>query len=129
MSQVSQIAFVRRLVDKLVMDWKGTSPKRMFGSDAWFAQANIFSLLDPDTLQVGVKLTDPAQYAIARKLKGASDFMPGGEDTKPMRGWVMLPPKLCLDEERLEPYLRDAYNAAISLAPKVHKNRGRAWLE
>ena len=129
MSQDSQLAFVRRLVDKIVMDWKGTSPKRMFGSDAWFAQANIFSLLDPGTRQVGVKLTEPAQYARARTLRGASDFKPGGDDTKPMRAWVMLPPTLCLDEESLEPYLREAYDAAMSLPAKLQKNRGRAWLE
>lgn len=120
------LAALRRHVDLLVMDWPGLVPKRMFGTDAWFVHGNIFALIDTEPPRLGVKLTSPGPYAAAMKLRGAKAFAPGGE---PMRHWVVLPASECRTEDTLEKWLREAYDTAAGLPPKVMKNRGRAWLE
>ncbi|MCA2958775.1 MAG: TfoX/Sxy family protein [Silvanigrellales bacterium] len=120
------LAPLRRRVDLLVMDWPGLVPKRMFGTDAWFVNGNIFAIIDTTPPRVGVKLTEAARFGAALKLKGAKPFAPGDE---PMRHWVVLPSTQCESEDALEPWLREAYLAAALLTPKAMKNRGRAWLD
>lgn len=115
-----RLAFLRRLIDKLVIDLGGVHRRRMFGCDAWFVNGNIFCLALPDEDRIGVRLTDPRAFAKANALRGSAPFGPGGT---PMKHWVLLPRSGEKDEEQLEKYLALAHGMAATLPPKEQKSR------
>ena len=118
----AELAYLRRLIDNLCLDWSGVMSKRMFGTDAWFVNGNIFAILDTAKESVGVRLSHPEGFKAARALKGASDFAPGEQA---MKNWVILPQKLSKKETEFESYLRQAYDSAAALPSKVLKMKGR----
>jgi TfoX/Sxy family transcriptional regulator of competence genes len=115
-------AYIRRMIDNLCLDWPGVLSKRMFGTDAWFVQGNIFAIIYAVKNSVGLRFQNEQHYTKARKLKGAGDFDPGGT---PMKHWVIMPQALCAKETELEVYLRQSYEEAAALPPKVLKTKGR----
>ena len=122
---MSENSFLSRLVDGIVMDWPEVHAKKMFGTDAWFAQGNIFAIINSSENKVGVRLSEANSYTAARKLKGAGDFAPGGQ---PMKNWVMFSQADSKKEMFLEPYLHQAHKIAMQLQPKALKTRGRSMV-
>jgi TfoX/Sxy family transcriptional regulator of competence genes len=121
----NELPLLRRTIDLLLMDWPHVIPKKMFGTDAYFVNGNIFALIDTGKFQAGVKLIEKDMFDKAMALKGSSPFAPGDE---PMRHWVVLPDAICRDEEKLEKYLSLSYKSIALLKPKILKTRGRDWL-
>jgi hypothetical protein len=92
------------------------SRKQMFGYPCAFAEGRMFTAVFGSGWVV--RLPD-AEREAALALDGARPFepMPG----RPMREYVMLPPDVVDDDERLLPWLRRGWDYALSLPPKPPK--------
>lgn len=116
------VAYLLRLVAKLVVDLEGISERSMFGCIAYFVNGNIFALIDPKDEELYVKITDKKENDILAKKEGAKPFMPGGDA---MNYWLGLPEKLVKSEAKVEKYVTLAYSYAAKLPEKLPKSRAR----
>lgn len=116
-----QTAFLLRTVKKLIIDFEGVSERSMFGCITFFANGNIFVLIDPSDERLYVKITDEKENAKLSKLGGEA-FMPGGDA---MHNWLSLPESLLRQESKVERYLQLAYGYAAALPRKIPKTRSK----
>lgn len=102
------------LVD-LTAELPEVTGRRMFGSDALFANGTIFAIVWDGR----VTLRFPAEdhFAAAMALPGAGLFDPMGTG-KTMGRWVCLPEAFHDDVEALAPWVEVAHRLAMSEPPK-----------
>lgn len=111
-------AHLKALIADLSAELPEVTERRMFGSDAFFANGNIFSLAWDG--RVLLKLSAPARFEAARALEGAGPFDPMGTG-KTMSGWVAMPEAMHDDVEALRPWLEEAHRLAMMRPPKGAK--------
>lgn len=93
--------------------------RSVFGFPAGFVNGNMFAHLFQESLVA--RLPDDEREELLRE-PGASPFepMPG----RPMREYVVLPPKMAANPEAVGPWLRRAFAYAAALPPKAAKAGG-----
>jgi TfoX/Sxy family transcriptional regulator of competence genes len=92
--------------------------RRMFGSDALFANGTIFAIVWDG--RVTLRFPDEARFAAANALEGAGPFDPMGAG-KTMGRWVCMPEAFHDDVEALSPWVELAHRLAMSEPPKTAK--------
>ena len=113
-------AHLKGLVAELSAELPEVTERRMFGSDAFFANANIYSLVWDG--RILLRFPVEARFAAAYALEGAGDFDPMGAG-KTMRGWVAMPEEMNDDVDELRPWLEEAHRMAMSQPPSKKKKR------
>lgn len=111
-------AHLKDLVGELSADLPEVSERRMFGSDAFFANRIIYALVWDG--RVCLKFPDPAAYEKASALEGSEPFDPSGRGHS-MGKWVVLPEGVADDVEALRPLVEVAHRLALSQPPKPVK--------
>jgi TfoX/Sxy family transcriptional regulator of competence genes len=104
--------YLLELLETATAGLPGVDRRRMFGCDALFADAEIFALVWK-TGRIGLKLTDPADFAAAMALPGAEQWHAG---PKAMSHWVLVPDDLHDDPAALTPWIRRAHDQASARA-------------
>lgn len=124
MSQLN--AHLKAVVDDCVAELPEVTARRMFGSDAWFANTNIFALVWDG--RVALKLRDAARYAQALAMDGAAPWNPMGPGRKGMTHWVLVSEALHDDLEELARWAALAHRdnfAAKQTPPALPKPAAR----
>jgi TfoX/Sxy family transcriptional regulator of competence genes len=111
-------AHLKALVEELSAELPEVTQRRMFGSDAFFANTNIYSIVWDG--RILLRFADEARFAAANALEGSGLFDPMGTG-KTMRGWVAMPEELGDDPDALRPWLEHAHREAMSAPPKQAK--------
>ncbi|HEY0881286.1 MAG TPA: TfoX/Sxy family protein [Archangium sp.] len=111
-------AHLKSLLADLTAELPEVTERRMFGSDAFFANGSIFCMAWDG--RVLVKLPDPARFEVAIALEGSGPFDPMKKG-RTMTGWVAMPEAMHDDVEALQPWLEEAHRAAMSRPPKTAK--------
>lgn len=115
-------AHLKALVGELSAELPEVTERRMFGSDAFFANANIYSMVWDG--RILLRFPVEARFKAAEALDGAGMFDPMGTG-KTMRGWVAMPETMNDDLEALQPWLEEAHRLAMSQPPKKKKKPKR----
>lgn len=108
-------AHLKELVSELSAELPEVTVKRMFGSDAFFANGTIYCLVWDGRLVL--KFRDEARFTEARALDGADDFDPMHRG-KTATNWVAMPESLADDIDALRPWLEAAHRDAMRAPPK-----------
>ena len=93
--------------------------RRMFSGVGFYAGELFFAIASDDTLFFKVNDTTRADY----EREGMKPFCPLEDDTKAMRGYYELPPRVLEDPEELGVWLRRAI--AVAAASQAAKQRRR----
>ena len=109
-------AHLKALVEELSAELPEVTRRRMFGSDAFFANTNIYALIWDG--RIVLRFSDEARFTSANALEGAEPFDPMGAG-KGMRAWVVMPEELSDDAEALRAWVEQAHRGAMSLPPKA----------
>ncbi len=99
-------AHLKSLVAELSAELPEVTERRMFGSDGFFANLNIYSLVWDG--RVLLKLSEPARFEAARALEGSGMFDPMALG-KTMSGWVAMPEEMADDVDALRPWVEEAH--------------------
>jgi TfoX/Sxy family transcriptional regulator of competence genes len=98
---------------------RGVTKRKMFGCDAFFANASIFGLIWK-TGRIGVRLPDAARYQELLGQSGAEPWSvydkPGA---KPMAHWVLVPESMHDDESELSEWIGLAHGFALAPPPQI----------
>ena len=111
-------AHLKSLVAELSAELPEVTERRMFGSDGFFANLNIYSLVWDG--RVLLKFSDEARFEAARSLEGSGMFDPMGSG-KTMSGWVAMPEEMADDVDALRPWVEEAHQLAMRAPPKKKK--------
>lgn len=111
-------AHLKALVEELSAELPEVTQRRMFGSDAFFANTNIYSIIWDG--RILLRFADEVRFAAANALEGSGIFDPMGTG-KTMRGWVAMPEEMSDDVDALRPWLEHAHREAMSAPPKKAK--------
>ena len=111
-------AHLKSLVAELSAELPEVTERRMFGSDGFFANLNIYSLVWDG--RVLLKFSDPARFQVAMALEGSGLFDPMGAG-KTMSGWVAMPEEMADDVDALRPWVEEAHKLAMRAPPKKKK--------
>ncbi len=112
-------AYLKDLVEGLVEELPEVTTRRMFGSDAWFANGAIFTLIWDG--RVAVKLPERPRFDALLALPGARPWSPNAN--RPMTAWLLAPEDFHDDPESLRPFLEAAHRSALSAPKKPRKAR------
>ncbi|MDP2272762.1 MAG: TfoX/Sxy family protein [Archangium sp.] len=104
-------AHLKELVAELSAELPEVTERRMFGSDAFFANSNIYSIVWDG--RILLRFPVEARFLAAEGLEGSGMFDPMGTG-KTMRGWVAMPETMIDDVEALQPWLEEAHRMAMS---------------
>lgn len=108
-------AHLKELVAELSAELPEVSDRRMFGSEAFFANGTIFCIVWDGRLVL--KFRDEVTFAKARALEGSDNFDPMQRgDT--MTKWVVMPELLVDDVDELRPWIELAHRDAMAAPPK-----------
>jgi TfoX/Sxy family transcriptional regulator of competence genes len=110
-------AHLKALVDEVVRPLAAVTTRRMFGCDAWFARANIFTLVWDG--RVAVKLPQAKDYAAAMAEPGAEGWKPMPSAKNPMAHWVLVSEGHHDDLEALTAWVKRAYAQALAATQAV----------
>ncbi len=123
-------AHLKSLVEELSAELPEVTQRRMFGSDAFFANTTIYSLIWDGRILLRFPVEE--RFRAAEALEGSGMFDPMGSG-KTMRGWGAMPEEMSDDVEALQPWLEEAHRLAMSQPPKKKsakkskvKGRGRS---
>lgn len=105
------------LVD-LTAELPEVTGRRMFGSDALFANGTIFAIVWDGRVTLRFPAED--RFLAAMALPGAGRFDPMGSG-KTMGRWVCLPETFHDDVDALAPWVEEAHRLAMSEPPKRPK--------
>ena len=113
----------RKSPPKLIQTFEAVMPgspavaRQMFGYPAGFINGNMFMGLFQESMIV--RLAEPSRQQLL-KLDGAKIFepMPG----RPMKEYVVVPPAVIKDKEKLRFWTAKALEYGLSLKPKPPKN-------
>ena len=111
-------AHLKELVAELSFELPEVTERRMFGSDAFFANANIYSIVWDG--RILLRFPMEARFLAAQRLEGSGMFDPMGSG-KTMRGWVAMPETMNDDVDALRPWLEEAHRLAMSQPPREKK--------
>lgn len=104
----SDMEDLRTKLEAEVLAWPKTAARRMFGCPSYQAAGKLFAFLVTDGL-VLTHLPPKDQERLAR-LRGAGPFRAG---TRTVQRWVKVSAKERRDLERLLPFIRRSYEAAL----------------
>lgn len=108
--------FLQELLAEASFDLPEVTAKRMFGSQAFFADAKIYGLVWDG--RIALKMSDPARFEALLALPGSSTWSPVPQrERKPMSGWVLVSEALHDDLDGLRPWVESAHRQALS-APR-----------
>lgn len=113
-------AYLKGLVAELSAEFPEVTERRMFGSDAFFANTNIYCLVWDG--RILLRFPTEARFVAARALEGAGRFDPMGTG-KTMGKWVMMPETVNDDADALIPWLEEAHREAMREPPKKKKKK------
>lgn len=113
-------AHLKEVVSDLSAEFPEVSTKRMFGSEAFFANQNIYALIWDG--RVVLRFSDEPRREKAAALNGASLWDPMRRDSSFSR-WVCMPETMHDDVESLQPWLEEAHREAMALPPKKKKKK------
>ncbi len=116
-------AHLKTLVAELSAKLPEVTQRRMFGSDAFFANANIYSIVWDG--RILLRFPVEARFRAAEALEGSGMFDPMGTG-KTMKGWVAMPEEMNDDVDELRPWLEEAHRLAMSQPPKKKKKKAKA---
>lgn len=108
-------AHLKALVEELSAELPEVTQRRLFGSDAFFANTNIYCLIWDGRIVLRFPVEE--RFGAAEALEGSGMFDPMGSG-KTMRFWVAMPEEMGDDVEALQPWLEDAHRLAMSQPPK-----------
>ena len=111
-------AHLKALVADLSAELPEVTERRMFGSDAFFANTNIYALVWDGRILLRFSL-EP-RFLAARALEGSDIFDPMGTG-KTMGKWVVMPESMNDDVDALRPWLEEAHQLAMREPPKKKK--------
>ncbi len=115
--------FLKELVAEASMELPEVTTRRMFGSDAFFANAKIYALIWDG--RIALKMYQPERYQELLAMPGASTWTPiPSREQKPMSGWVLVTEELHDDLDRLRPWVESAHLQAMNAPAK--KPRAKA---
>jgi len=84
--------------------------KKMFGCEALFVNGAIFALVWKAG-RIGVKLPEPKRFDALAALKGAEPWRAG---PMAMAHWLLVPPSIDADANKLAPWLKEAHAMAAA---------------
>lgn len=113
-------AHLKELVAELSAELPEVTERRMFGSDAFFANANIYSLVWDG--RILLRFPAEPRFLAARALEGSGIFDPMGTG-KTMGKWVMMPETMNDDLDALRPWVEEAHRLAMREPPRKPKAR------
>jgi len=117
-------AYLTELVAEVARDLPEVTTRRMFGSDAFFADAKIFALIWDG--RIALKMSKPERYAELLAMEGASTWNPAPQrESRPMSGWVLVTEAFHDDLDALRPWVESAHQQAIS-APAKKPGKAKA---
>ena len=112
---------------ELIQTFEGVMPgppavaRKMFGYPAGFVNGNMFMGLFQESMIV--RLAEPARQQLL-KLEGAKIFEPMAG--RPMKEYVVVPPSVIKDKEKLQFWTAKALEYGQSLKPKPAKSAASA---
>ena len=115
-------AHLKSLVAELSAELPEVTERRMFGSDGFFANLNIYSLVWDG--RVLLRLPDEARFKAAMALEGSGIFDPMGTG-KTMGVWVAMPEEMADDVDALRPWVEEAHKLAMRAPPKKKKKKSK----
>ena len=99
------------------------SSRKMFGCHTLFARDHIYALVWPhDSGRIGLKIPDQSRYDELMDMPGAAAWSPGGGK---MGWWVLVPPGLHEDKEKLIQWVELAHGYALAASPKLKRSRSK----
>jgi TfoX/Sxy family transcriptional regulator of competence genes len=113
---------LKALVEELSAELPEVTQRRMFGSDAFFANSTIYSLIWDGRILLRFPVEE--RFRAAEALEGSGMFDPMGSG-KTMKGWVAMPEEMSDDVEALQPWLEEAHRLAMSQPPKKSKKKSK----
>jgi TfoX/Sxy family transcriptional regulator of competence genes len=118
-------AYLTELVVEASRDLPEVTTRRMFGSDAFFANAKIFALIWDG--RIALKMHKPERYAELLALEGSTTWSPMPQrEAKPMSGWVLVTEEFHDDLDALRPWVESAHQQALfspAKKPKAAKKK------
>ncbi|MFT3843028.1 MAG: TfoX/Sxy family protein [Myxococcaceae bacterium] len=112
--------YLRDLVAEASRELPEVTTRRMFGSDAWFADLKIFALIWDG--RIALKMSKPERYHELLAMEGSTTWSPMPQrEAKPMSGWVLVTEEFHDNLDGLRPWVESAHQQAISLPAKVKK--------
>lgn len=111
-------AYLKDVVSDLSAELPEVTVKRMFGSEAFFANENIYALIWDG--RIVLRFSDEPRRVKAEALKGSSPWDPMRRDSGFSR-WVCMPEAMHDDVEALGPWVEEAHREAMALPPKKKK--------
>ncbi len=108
-------AHLKELVAELSSQLPEVTTRRMFGSDAFFANGTIYAIIWDG--RVLLRFPDEARFRAAVALEGSGIFDPMNTG-KTMGKWVAMPEEWADDVEALVPWLEEAHREAMREPPK-----------
>lgn len=112
--------YLRDLVAEASADLPEVTTRRMFGSDAFFADLKIFALIWDG--RIALKMSKAERYAELLALEGSTTWSPMPQrEAKPMSGWVLVTEEFHDNLDGLRPWVESAHQQAISLPKKPKK--------
>lgn len=113
-------AHLKSLLQDLSAELPEVTERFMFGSDAFFANGNIYALVWDG--RVVLRFPNEAKFVSARDLEDAAIFDPMGSG-KTMGKWVCMPETMADDVESLRPWVEEAHREAMMEPPKKPKKK------
>jgi TfoX/Sxy family transcriptional regulator of competence genes len=111
-------AHLKELVAELSAELPEVTERRMFGSEAFFANSNIYSLIWDG--RILLRFPAEPRFLAARALEGSGLFDPMGTG-KTMGKWVAMPEEMSDDVDALRPWVEEAHQLAMREPPKKKK--------
>lgn len=112
---MSDLAYLKSLLEDATEKFPDITSKRMFGCDGFFAAGNIFALVWKEG-RIGLKLPDEKLESELRQKPGAAPWSPGGK--MKMASWVLVPDSFHDDIEQLAHWTQQAYSLAQAAGAK-----------
>lgn len=109
-----------RLLESLTPKAVSVSTRLVFGQPAAFANGNMFLGVFGNDVFLRLSQVDLAE---AQAIPGARPFEP--MEGRPMRGYVVLPPKLLGDPKQGGPWVRRSLEFALTLPAKSGKRKAK----
>ena len=113
-------AHLKSLLQDLSAELPEVTERFMFGSDAFFANTNIYALVWDG--RVVLRFPNQEKFVTARDLEDAAIFDPMGSG-KTMGKWVCMPESMADDVEALRPWVEEAHREAMMEPPRKKKNK------
>lgn len=113
----SKLAILRALLEDASKGLKKVDFKKMFGSEALFADNKVFALIWKKG-RIGLKLTDPKEFEKLKSMMGSSPWKIGN---KVMADWVLIPESFHTAVDSLRSWLEKAHINALESQEKVKK--------